>query len=62
MLASCYFSVCTDQTTSRQAIQKYIKANNKVDNLSDAAFKNHVNRAITSGEEKGDFLRPKGKC
>lgn len=47
---------------SRQAIQKYIKANNKVDNLSDIAFKGHVNRAITHGEEKGVFLRPKGKC
>lgn len=46
---------------SRQAIQKYIKANNKVDNLTDAAFKGHVNRAIASGEEKGDFSRPKGK-
>ncbi|KAI4655579.1 uncharacterized protein J4E88_001278 [Alternaria novae-zelandiae] len=46
--------------SSRQAIQKYIQANNKVGNLSDAAFRSHVNRAITSGEEKGDFARPKG--
>jgi hypothetical protein len=45
---------------SRQAIQKYIKANNKIGNVSDTAFKGHVNRAITSGEEKGDFSRPKG--
>jgi hypothetical protein len=28
--------------------------------VSDNAFKGHVNRAITSGEEKGDFSRPKG--
>jgi hypothetical protein len=45
---------------SRQAIQKYIKANNKLGNVSDTAFKGHVNRAIASGEEKGDFSRPKG--
>ncbi|KAF1830556.1 hypothetical protein BDW02DRAFT_572908 [Decorospora gaudefroyi] len=46
--------------SSRQAIQKYIQANNKVGNLSDSAFRGHVNRAIASGEEKGDFARPKG--
>ncbi|KAJ5052781.1 hypothetical protein J3E72DRAFT_285881, partial [Bipolaris maydis] len=46
--------------SSRQAIQKYIQANNKLGNLSDAAFRGHVNRAISSGEEKGDFARPKG--
>jgi len=46
--------------SSRQAIQKYIRANNKVENVTDAAFRSHVNRAITSGEEKGDFARPKG--
>jgi hypothetical protein len=45
---------------SRQAIQKYIKANNSLGNVSDVTFKGHVNRAITSGEEKGDFSRPKG--
>ena len=46
---------------SRQAIQKYIQANNKVGNLSETAFRNHVNRAITSGKDKGDFAQPKGK-
>jgi hypothetical protein len=46
---------------SRQAIQKYILANNKLGNLSDTAFRSHVNRAIASGEEKGDFARPKGE-
>jgi histone H1/5 len=45
---------------SRQAIQKYIKANNKLGNVSDAAFKSHVNRAIASGVEKSDFSQPKG--
>jgi len=53
-------STLANQHYSRQAIQKYIKANNKVGNVSDTAFKGHVNRAIASGEEKGDFSRPKG--
>jgi histone H1/5 len=47
--------------SSRQAIQKYIKANNSVGNLSDTAYKGHVNRAIAHGVEKGMFLQPKGK-
>lgn len=46
--------------SSRQAIQKYIHANNKIGNLSDLQFRKTVNRAIASGEEKGDFTRPKG--
>src|SRR5690349_21609337 len=54
--------VCADHDCSRQAIQKYIKANNKVGNLSDTAYKGHVNRAIAHGVEKGIFLQPKGKC
>lgn len=45
---------------SRQAIQKYIKANNSLGDVSDAMFKSHVNRAIVSGEKAGDFTRPKG--
>jgi hypothetical protein len=45
---------------SRQAIQKYIKANNEIGSISDTAYKNHVNRAILKGEETGTFLRPKG--
>ncbi|PVI07025.1 hypothetical protein DM02DRAFT_382756 [Periconia macrospinosa] len=46
--------------SSRQAIQKYIKANNNVGNITDTMFKSLVNRAITTGEEKGIFSRPKG--
>lgn len=46
---------------SRQAIQKYIKANNDLGVVTDAMFKSHVNRAIASGEKSGDFLRPKGE-
>jgi hypothetical protein len=47
---------------SRQAIQKYIKANNSVDNVTETAYKGHVNRAIVKGEETGIFSRPKGEC
>lgn len=46
---------------SRQAIQKYIKANNNLGEVSDAMFKSHVNRAIASGEKSDVFLRPKGE-
>lgn len=45
---------------SRQAIQKYIKANNTIGNVTDVTYKGHVNRAIVKGEETGIFLRPKG--
>ncbi|KAF2007738.1 hypothetical protein P154DRAFT_516552 [Amniculicola lignicola CBS 123094] len=46
--------------SSRQAIQKYIKANNKLGDVTDVMFKSHVNRAIQSGEKSGVFTRPKG--
>jgi histone H1/5 len=62
MLSSYSLRARADHNSSRQAIQKYIKANNKVDNLSDTAYKGHVNRAIAHGVEKGIFLQPKGKC
>jgi hypothetical protein len=62
MLSSHGSRARADHDSSRQAIQKYIKANNNVGNLSDTAFKGHVNRAIAHGVEKGIFLQPKGKC
>lgn len=46
---------------SRQAIKKYIKANNNLGATSDAAFNSHINRALAAGEEGGVFERPKGK-
>merc|ERR1711977_229238 len=45
---------------SRQAIKKYVHANNKLDGISDKAFTTQLNRAIASGSEKGVFSRPKG--
>lgn len=47
-------------SSSRQAIQKYIRANNDVGTISDNMYKSLVNRAISTGEEKGEFTRPKG--
>ncbi|RMY34673.1 hypothetical protein D0864_16689 [Hortaea werneckii] len=46
--------------SSRQAIKKYVHANNKLDGISDKAFTTQLNRAIASGSEKGVFSRPKG--
>lgn len=45
---------------SRQAIQKYIKANNSLGNPTEAMFKSRVNGAIRKGLESGDFSFPKG--
>lgn len=46
---------------SRQAIKKYVKANNKIGDITDAQFNSHVNRAIQQGVEKGHFDQPKGE-
>jgi len=45
---------------SRQAIKKYVKANNKVKYTSEAQFDSMFNRALKAGVEKGDFAQPKG--
>jgi len=45
---------------SRQAITKYIKANNKLGTATDATVSTHINAALRAGERSGDFLRPKG--
>jgi hypothetical protein len=46
---------------SRQAIKKYIKANNKLGSTTEATFNSHINRALATGEETGVFERPKGE-
>jgi len=46
--------------SSRQAIKKYVQANNNLGNTTDAQFSSLINRALTSGEEAGVFSRPKG--
>jgi histone H1/5 len=45
---------------SRQAIKKYIKSNNSLASVTDAAFNSHINRALAAGEKSGVFERPKG--
>lgn len=46
---------------SRQAIKKYVKANNKIGDITPAQFNSHINRAIQQGVEKGHFDQPKGE-
>lgn len=45
---------------SRQAIKKYILANNNLGATTDAAYNTHLSRALSSGEQQGVFSRPKG--
>ncbi|KAI9745873.1 MAG: hypothetical protein M1818_000554 [Claussenomyces sp. TS43310] len=47
------------QGSSRVALKKYVKANNKI-NVNDAAFDNLFNKALKSGVDKGIFAQPKG--
>jgi len=46
--------------SSRQAIKKYIQANNNLGTTTEAAFTNHISKALKSGEDNGVFERPKG--
>ena len=45
---------------SRQALKKYILANNKTSAATPAVFDNQFNKALRTGVEKGDFQQPKG--
>lgn len=49
-----------DVSNSRQAIKKYVRANNKLGSTTDAAFDKHISHALKHGEDTGDFERPKG--
>merc|ERR1712036_98722 len=46
--------------SSRQAIKKYIKANNNLGNATDNAFTAHINKALKTGVDSGVFAQPKG--
>lgn len=48
-------------SSSRQAIKKYVIANNKLAIASQGAFDAQFNKAIKSGVDKGEFTQPKGK-
>ncbi|KAL1303347.1 hypothetical protein AAFC00_006746 [Neodothiora populina] len=45
--------------SSRQAIKKYVLANNNLGGVSDAMLSSHFNKALTRGSETGVFERPK---
>ena len=46
--------------SSRQAIKKYVQANNKISAASPAVFDSQFNRSLKAGVENGDFAQPKG--
>merc|ERR1711881_95765 len=46
--------------SSRQAIKKYIKANNNLGNTTNNAFTAHINKALKTGVDSGVFAQPKG--
>lgn len=45
---------------SRQALKKYVLANNNLAGTSDAAFTTQFNKALQRGSDNGVFARPKG--
>ena len=45
---------------SRQAIKKYVQANNKINAVSPAVFDSQFNRSLKAAVEAGDFTQPKG--
>lgn len=45
---------------SRQALKKYVLANNNLGNVPDAVFTTQFNRALSKGTDSGVFNRPKG--
>lgn len=46
--------------SSRQALKKYVKANNQINVVSDTMFDSLFNKALRAGVEKGVFEQPKG--
>ncbi|KAF4305248.1 Histone H1/H5 [Botryosphaeria dothidea] len=60
MISDAILALKERSGSSRQAIKKYVKANNKIGDITDAQFNSHVNRAIQQGVEKGHFDQPKG--
>jgi histone H1/5 len=45
---------------SRQAIKKYVQANNNLGGVTDATFTTQFNKALQKGSDSGVFARPKG--
>jgi len=46
--------------SSRQALKKYVQANNNLSGVTDAQFSTQFNRALQRGSDAGAFARPKG--
>ena len=60
-IPSRHSKLTVSTTNSRQAIKKYVRANNKIATTSEAQFDAMFNKALKTGAEKGDFTQPKGR-
>ena len=62
MGSSAYSNVPTNLCfhNSRQAIKKYVQANNNLSGVTDATFTTQFNKALQKGSDTGVFARPKG--
>ncbi len=49
------------QSHSRQALKKYIQANNNINVPSTKTFDSLFNRTLKAGVDSGDFAQPKGR-
>ncbi|EGP83557.1 uncharacterized protein MYCGRDRAFT_82615, partial [Zymoseptoria tritici IPO323] len=61
MIKEAIISLKERSGSSRQALKKYVQANNShLAGVTDASFTSNFNKALTKGAETGVFDRPKG--
>jgi hypothetical protein len=60
-LVQIHLELMLTWVSSRQAIKKYIQANNNLTGMTEPAFNKHISRALEVGEGKV-FEFPKGQC
>ncbi|KAJ5154157.1 Winged helix-turn-helix transcription repressor DNA-binding [Penicillium coprophilum] len=60
MIKDAIISLKERNGSSRQAIKKYVQANNKINVTSQSVFDSQFNKAIKAGVEKNEFTQPKG--
>ncbi|KGO65388.1 Winged helix-turn-helix transcription repressor DNA-binding [Penicillium italicum] len=60
MIKDAIVSLKERNGSSRQAIKKYVQANNKINVTSQSVFDSQFNKAIKAGVEKNEFTQPKG--
>ncbi|CAG8905264.1 unnamed protein product [Penicillium egyptiacum] len=60
MIKDAIISLKERNGSSRQAIKKYVQANNKINVTSQSVFDSQFNKAIKAGVEKDEFTQPKG--